>query len=267
MSKNKTLNKLGNTVKQKADDLVNDYKNKAKGKAIELFDECAATAKRKAYEFINDFANGTKEKAIDLVNKNIDEGTSYVSSKIDKQTKGDETIDEIEYLSRTEASPCAEQSDIHEVKESMSDEDDERFMNDITSEVLHTGVDSLVRGTDALSVVNNFAAIAGEVEKFREVQKTKRTAIEAEKQVVITKLHTQRDLFLKYLDVTFDERKNNFKKLFEVVDDAIMKGNTQQLAMGLNSINDLAKSSPFKDLASIDQVGKALEDKNHEWDF
>ena len=142
-----------------------------------------------------------------------------------------------------------------------------QFIDDIATEVAQTGLKGICSPGDALSVINNIVQIAGEVEKFREVQKSKRAAIEAEKQVIITKLDVQKKLLIKYLDETFDERKENFKKLFDVIDDALIKGNIQQLAMGLDSVNKLAKSSPFKDLANIDQVGKALEDKNHEWDF
>jgi hypothetical protein len=69
------------------------------------------------------------------------------------------------------------------------------------------------------------------------------------------------------LNDTYDERKESFKKYFEVVDDAIKKDNAQQLALGLNSINELAKSSPFKNLENLNQVGRALQDENHEWEF
>jgi hypothetical protein len=51
------------------------------------------------------------------------------------------------------------------------------------------------------------------------------------------------------------------------VDDAIAKNNMEQLALGLNSINQLAQSSPFKDLVSLESTQAALTDKNHTWDF
>ncbi|MBK9248793.1 MAG: hypothetical protein IPM69_11915 [Ignavibacteria bacterium] len=70
-----------------------------------------------------------------------------------------------------------------------------------------------------------------------------------------------------YLEKTFDERKDIFKQQFKVVDDALAKGNIQQLALGLDSINKLATSSPFKDLASIENVGNALDNPNTVWEF
>ncbi|NLZ57099.1 MAG: hypothetical protein GX898_02135 [Corynebacterium sp.] len=72
---------------------------------------------------------------------------------------------------------------------------------------------------------------------------------------------------MDYLDRSFDERKENFQRLFTVVDDALEKDNIQQLAMGLDSILKLAETSPFKDLSSIEATTSALNDPTHQWDF
>ncbi len=120
---------------------------------------------------------------------------------------------------------------------------------------------------DALGVISNIVNAASAVGQFCEQEETKRCEIEKEKQIAIEKIKTQREIFLTYLDKTFDERKASFAKYFDVVDDAIQKGNLQQLAIGLNHITDLAKSSPFKNLLDLKSVGAALENKNTEWDF
>ncbi|WP_201786713.1 hypothetical protein [Acinetobacter venetianus] len=52
-----------------------------------------------------------------------------------------------------------------------------------------------------------------------------------------------------------------------LVDEAIAKNNMEELALGLNSINQLATSSPFKNLTSVEATQAALADKNHTWDF
>ncbi|MEH1932842.1 MAG: hypothetical protein V7L14_03750 [Nostoc sp.] len=49
--------------------------------------------------------------------------------------------------------------------------------------------------------------------------------------------------------------------------DAIASGNNDQLALTLNSITEIAKSSPFKDLANLASVRAALDDPDHEWTF
>jgi DNA polymerase III alpha subunit (gram-positive type) len=100
-----------------------------------------------------------------------------------------------------------------------------------------------------------------------EQEKTKRREIDAWEKETITKINAQRDLLMAYLERSFDERAENFRYLFTVVDGAIASGNNEQLALALNSITDIAKSSPFKDLANLASVRAALKDPNHEWEF
>ncbi|MEH2353982.1 hypothetical protein [Nostoc sp.] len=103
--------------------------------------------------------------------------------------------------------------------------------------------------------------------KVAEQEQTKRREIDAWEKETITKINAQRELLMAYLDRSFDERAENFRALFAVVDNAIASGNNDQLALTLNSITEIAKSSPFKDLANLASVRAALDDPNHEWTF
>ncbi|MBC1222395.1 hypothetical protein GNF10_04190 [Nostoc sp. UCD121] len=98
-------------------------------------------------------------------------------------------------------------------------------------------------------------------------EQTKRQEIETWEKETITKINAQRELLMAYLDRSFDERAENFRALFAVVDNAIASGNNEQLALTLNSITEIAKSSPFKDLANLASVRAALDDPDHEWTF
>ncbi|MEH2244353.1 hypothetical protein [Nostoc sp.] len=100
-----------------------------------------------------------------------------------------------------------------------------------------------------------------------EQEQTKRREIEAWEKETITKINAQRELLMAYLDRSFDERAENFRTLFAVVDNAIASGNNDQIALTLNSITEIAKSSPFKDLANLASVRAALDDPDHEWTF
>ncbi|MBD2560009.1 MULTISPECIES: hypothetical protein [Nostoc] len=103
--------------------------------------------------------------------------------------------------------------------------------------------------------------------KVAEQEQTKRREIDAWENEIITKINAQRELLMAYLDRSFDERAENFRALFAVVDNAIASGNNDQLALTLNSITEIAKSSPFKDLANLASVRAALDDPDHEWTF
>ena len=103
--------------------------------------------------------------------------------------------------------------------------------------------------------------------KVAQQEQTKRRKIDAWEQTTIAKISAQRNLLMEYLDRSFDERAENFRSLFCVVDRALTAGNNEQLALALNSITEIAKSSPFKDLANLASVRAALDDPDHEWTF
>lgn len=100
-----------------------------------------------------------------------------------------------------------------------------------------------------------------------EQEQTKRRGIEAWEKATIADIQAKRDALIEYLECSFDERANNFKFLFEKVDEAIAIGDNNQLALTMTSITEIAKSSPFKDLANLTSVRTALDDPDHEWEF
>lgn len=107
---------------------------------------------------------------------------------------------------------------------------------------------------------DKFVKVAGEVAKFSELQETKRTQIRADAEVAIKKVEAMRDILKQYLEKSFDERSAVFMKQFEVVDQALAKGDNTMLSAGLTAINELAASSPFKALADINSVQQMLTD-------
>jgi ribonucleotide reductase alpha subunit len=126
------------------------------------------------------------------------------------------------------------------------------------------------RGIAALEKTQCVDAVSSAYTEYKiiaEQEQTKRREIEAWKNETITKINAQRELLMAYLDRSFDERAENFRALFAVVDNAIASGNNEQLTLTLNSITEIAKSSPFKDLANLASVRAALDDPDHEWIF
>jgi hypothetical protein len=100
----------------------------------------------------------------------------------------------------------------------------------------------------------------------RECAETERTAIAAWEHVQIERIQAQRAVLLKALDLTFDERRENFRRLFDGLDAAILSGDTSQTASFLESITDLAKASPFKELANLEIVVSELKRPDQVWD-
>lgn len=109
--------------------------------------------------------------------------------------------------------------------------------------------------------------VANETVKFVAEQETLQEEIRAKRDVAIAQINATSQLIKKYLDKTFDERSAIFAKQFDCVDAALKNGNVEMLSTILNSINALAAQSPFKALANINEVQKALASGDTEWDI
>lgn len=128
-------------------------------------------------------------------------------------------------------------------------------------------VEVLGAGVDATQCLRAVVEAYSEYKIVAEEERTKRRGIEAWEKTTIAQIKANRDTLIKYLESSFDERANNFRFLFEKVDQAIATGDNNQLTLALHSITEIAKSSPFKDLADLTSVRAALDDPDHEWTF
>ena len=102
----------------------------------------------------------------------------------------------------------------------------------------------------------------------KEVQqaKTERADIAAWERVQTGRIHAQREVLLKALDLTFDERRENFRRMFDGLDRAMDAGDAGQAASLLESITDLARTSPFKELANVQVIASELKRPERVWD-
>lgn len=100
-----------------------------------------------------------------------------------------------------------------------------------------------------------------------EQEKTKRQAIEAWETEAITRIESQRDVMLRYLEQSFDERAKQFNSLFKLADRAMSEGDNKALSKILETIQTVATHSPLQALSSIESVQAALDDPEHLWEF
>ena len=150
------------------------------------------------------------------------------------------------------------------ISEKMSSEEEDALIENTKAKLSGK---SLSSPSEVLSTLKAFGEAATDAVKFCEVQETKRAEIKANAEVRIAQLRAQRDILIDYLQRSFDERRYLFEQQFKVVDHALMTGNTEELAISLQSINDLAKSSPFKALADIGNVQRALTQEGSTFDI
>lgn len=120
---------------------------------------------------------------------------------------------------------------------------------------------------DVQNALNALATVATDTIRYAEEQETKREEIRAMRDTAIAQVNAIRDVVQTYLEKSFDERASLFAEQFKCVDAALRSGDNEMLSISLNSINTLAASSPFKNLADLNNVTKALTDSNTEWDI
>jgi hypothetical protein len=135
-----------------------------------------------------------------------------------------------------------------------------------TTPIKHGNVipSKMVSGLDAVWVVREIVATANHWIDVHETEVTKRSVIAAREHTLIEEIHARRDLFLTYLDRSFDEREMNFTELFRALDRALAS-DSASVASVLASITALAAKSPFADLVDIDLVKQNLADPNYLW--
>lgn len=88
-------------------------------------------------------------------------------------------------------------------------------------------------------------------------ERTKRQEIESWERTQLSIIEVQKDFLLTALDKTFDERRENFRRLFDDLDVAMESDGDDaaaRVAEILGAITDLAKVSPFRDLKSPEIV-------------
>ena len=121
--------------------------------------------------------------------------------------------------------------------------------------------------TNPVQCLNEVVQAWTEYLEITEKEATKRRKIEAWEKTTLAEIQAKRDFLIGYLERSFDERAKNFQALFQTVDQAISSGDNQQLGLALHAIVELAKSSPFKDLADVETVRAALADPDHVWEL
>ncbi|MEN8398567.1 hypothetical protein ABFP04_13285 [Acinetobacter towneri] len=222
------------------------------------------TAKQKIKDQVSEFFDQNKDEIKTTAKKIVDDGIkSFQDAAINKADDFMNSKNNTKDITSSSSN-----NHVQKNKEQVEVKVENDFDNQVRKDLVGT-VKSIAAGNpaEAAQVLKRFIEVAGDVAKFTEQQKTVRKDIEAKRDSDIARIQAQKEIIMIYLEKSFDERKENFSKLFQVIDHAIANNNMQQLAMGLDSINQLAASSPFKALATLESTKEAINDKNHIWDF
>lgn len=136
--------------------------------------------------------------------------------------------------------------------------------NNLSIDILGKNIETILTPAQCLQ---DIIAAYTEYKKIQEQEITKRQKIKAWEAIELARINILRKVVIEYLDNSFDERKDSFQKMFDLLDVAISENNNEQLALTLSSIADLAKNNPLEQLSNLDYVSKALNDPSHVWEF
>ena len=220
-------------------------------------------AKEVGNDVVDNIKNDVANRCRDIVGKIPDKIETYIDNKL----KSGSSVPSKTGSTKKQGEGSQLDGQNSPIKENMTSAEEDAFIDNIPNRILNAALPAIKNPAEAIKLVNTLMQVSDDVAKFQEIQITKRIAIESQRQTTIAKIEMQKSLLMEYLSRTFDERRENFKKYFEVVDHALQTDNIQQLIIGLDNINKLATSSPFKDLSSIEQVGKSLDDPDKIWVF
>jgi hypothetical protein len=117
-----------------------------------------------------------------------------------------------------------------------------------------------------MALATNVIDRVGEWVQLVQTETTKRADIAAWEQTTIEDIRAKRDVLITYLDRSFDERAENFRRLFDSLDAAIAD-RSEKVAEVLGAITALAMKGPFADLKDVDTAVRALKDPDHEWEI
>lgn len=114
-------------------------------------------------------------------------------------------------------------------------------------------------------LVSQVVDAADEWVKVVQEESTRREEIRAWESTERDRIAAQRDVLIRGLELTHDERRENFRRLFESLDAAMGADDAATAASVLDSITELAKSSPFKDLGNVEFVVNELKQPDRTW--
>lgn len=129
------------------------------------------------------------------------------------------------------------------------------------------GLAGQLRGNNPAAQLTRALESSAEAVKIVAQSKVEIARIQADAKQEIAKIHALKEMLLSYLDKSFDERRENFARLFDNIDKAYADGRLDEMSVALNAMVSMAAQSPFKALADAATAAKVLKDKSIEWEL
>lgn len=137
---------------------------------------------------------------------------------------------------------------------------------DITSfSKRRAAVSKAIPVVDLGRVLSQMVDAADQWVKVVQEETTRREEIRSWEATERERIAAQRDVLMRGLELAHDERRENFRRLFDGLDTAMSDDDAVTAANLLESITELAKTSPFAELANVQFVVNELKQPDRTW--
>ncbi|WP_037207791.1 hypothetical protein [Rhodococcus opacus] len=120
---------------------------------------------------------------------------------------------------------------------------------------------------DGFAALNQIVDAVHDCVNIHVVEKSKQARIAAYETTEVAKIKAAESILRQYFEQSFAERRAVFNDMFDRLDAALDKGDSQALNSVLSGIVDIAKSSPIANAGDLSQIRAALDDPDHEWEL
>lgn len=112
-----------------------------------------------------------------------------------------------------------------------------------------------IRTVNPLDAVENISKHITEWKRVQETERTKRTEIDAKRDIIVSNIQAERDTFIEMLKVSYKEREYVYKNLFDRLDAALETGQIEIAQLALSGIVEQIRTNP---MPSFGEFRKAL---------
>jgi hypothetical protein len=127
------------------------------------------------------------------------------------------------------------------------------------TEVVNTVVDKIT-SAEAFGSLKEIVTVVQGLIRLHEEQSTKREQLVTYRETQIARIQLVENTLHRYLDLTFAERRETNKRLFDSLDVAVRSGDVTAMQTVVTGIVQVAQTSPLGDLGSIAELVRAMDD-------
>lgn len=125
----------------------------------------------------------------------------------------------------------------------------------------------IVSPLDGLAALNQMVDAVHDCVRIHAVEKTKQQRLATYEVTEVARIKAAESILKQYFEQSFAERRSNFTELFDRLDVALDKGDSQAVNAVLTGIVEVARTSPLANLGDLGQIRAALDDPDHVWEF